>query len=304
VAETLWSFSESAFVDVDLPVGHPMYGAIMPIVVRRGTAWEVAGTAFVVGPHAALTAAHTVTAGGQSRVDEASLLFRGNRNEDGTVMGGLLPITSINVNSATDLALLTLLIPEINGESLRLTGLKLSFVEVSVGERCAVVGYTSGLRFDISDPPVMELSPVLHASAGEVRHVHQRGRDASFLRFPSFQLSAHAPHQMSGSPILGGPGQTKAVVGVLSSGFDLGDGGEPISYGSALWPAAGLRMTLRVDEDALQAAGVLTELIDGAGEFSLHDLARLGYVGADSSTEDVIVDKSSPDDWRVRLLPK
>jgi hypothetical protein len=118
--EALWSFEDTSYLNIDLPDGHLLYKAIMPIVVRRAETWEVAGTAFAIGPQAAMTAAHTLVFDSAARIDQAFLFSRGNIHEDGTITGGLLPIREVNTNG-TDLALLTLDVPTIDEELLRMS---------------------------------------------------------------------------------------------------------------------------------------------------------------------------------------
>ena len=92
---------------------------------------------------------------------------------------------------------------------------------------------------------------------------------------------------MSGSPIL--DASSGKVVGIVATGYDLEDSAEPLSYGSMLWPAAGLKAEV-VRQDGTEV------------EMSLLELARSGVTSCDDSTARVEVDKSNPD-WQISLFP-
>jgi hypothetical protein len=186
------------------------------------------------------------------------------------------------------LALLQVGLPLIDGALLRIATLPLSFAAPLPDETCLAVGYTATTNFEEEPHSVrLELTPSLHASRGRVVEIHHAGRDRAFLPFPVFQTTAHIPSQMSGSPILAGSGPDKRVVGVASTGYDVDPSAEPISYGSLLWPAAGLRMTTQQEQ--------------GPADVSLLELAHMGYVTADESIHAIELDTTDPDAWTVGL---
>jgi hypothetical protein len=91
VSELMFSFEDGPFVD--LPIGHPPQRGIMPIPIRRDDEWEVAGTAFAIGQHAALSPRHTLVDDDGARSDEANLLYIGGKNKDDGVnrLGRVVP---------------------------------------------------------------------------------------------------------------------------------------------------------------------------------------------------------------------
>jgi hypothetical protein len=281
---TEFSFNDDPFVDLPLEPGDPLQRAIMPIILRRGDVWEVAGTAFAIGPQLLFTAAHTLVDNGVVRGDEAYVLYVGGVNADGTLMGGPLPIEHVKANAGIDVALLQVRLPLIDGTMLALAVLEFSFAAPLPGEVCAVVGYTAGTRFqDLPTEARLDVTANLLASQGTVVELHHGGRDTVVLPFPVFRTTAQIRSQMSGSPIFAGSGSTKRVVGIAATSFELAEGDEHMSYGSLLWPAAALRMSTTGDVD----------------ELSLLDLAKLGYVRADHSIDRIDVDKSNPAAWTV-----
>lgn len=260
------SFDDAAFIDVlENTFPHVLQRGIMPILLHRHGAPQVAGTAFSIMPNVALTAAHVLVENGTLRGDPASLLYVGGTYADGGLMGGPLPIWQVNLDLATDLALLRYEMPELDGAPLRVKHLPLDFRGPAVGETCVAIGYTAGFEFeeDVQGASTLSIAPKLRASKGNIEEVHLEGRD-KMLPYPVFRTSAHIVEQMSGSPILsGGIGQHR-VTGIVTTSYQLDeDGSTPISYGSLLSPALPLHLTFRVDGRERELS--LREMIDRGG---------------------------------------
>jgi hypothetical protein len=283
-----WSFEAGALLDLPIDKPHPLQRSIMPVVLKRDGRWEVAGTAFVVGREVLLTAAHTIVEDGQCRGEEAYVLYVEGQYDDGNYIGGLLPIDRVNTNGFCDLAMLQVRLPLVGGVTpLNLPLLPMSFAPPAVGDPCAAIGYTAGMTFDGADDWLkLQLSPKMHATRGLVQELHHEGRDRSMLPFPVFRTSAEIKSQMSGSPILAGAGPEMRVTGVVATAYDVDPPDQPISYGSLLWPAAGLRLPF------LQGS----ELVDT----SLLELAEHGYVQV-AAADRVSVDKTNPEAWVVSV---
>lgn len=268
---------------------HPLQRTILPILVRREGSFEVAGTAFGVGPDVFLTATHTLVTDGKLRVDEAYLLFVGGTYADGSFMGGPVPIRKVNFIDSTDIALLWAPLPTVDGRSLRNGLIPLDLREPAIGAPCVAIGYTAGVKLDpgAARPPwTLTVTPKLNASEGTVEEILHEGRDRSFLRFPVLRMSARIDHQMSGSPILSGPEPGRhQCVGVVASAIDLGRSRTFTSYGSLVWPAAALRL-------AFDDAGSLRE-------YSLLELAEREFVFADYQ-DGVRVEENEVSGWSVR----
>jgi len=86
-------------------------------------------------------------------------------------------------------------------------------------------------------------------SEGEVREVFPLRRDRSFVRFPSFHISALCPPGTSGGPVLDAAGR---VCGVICTGWDMMEAAEDVSYVSTLWPA--MSIPIRDADGSLQPA--------------------------------------------------
>jgi hypothetical protein len=247
---------------------HPLQRVVMPILRRRGEHIDVVGTAFSVGRNLCLTATHTVKP--DETVDEAGVFYIHGSNDDGTVNGVFLPIYEVNAHlDQTDIALLTLEMPVVNGSLLQLQPLTLAFTPPPPGSPAAVVGYTATTDFEIIDEHTANLTlmPQLNASQGEVKEHDYHGTDTPLCTFPNFRVDAQVEHQMSGSPVFTTLGGETIVVGVAATGFDpLQDFPEPLAYASMLWPA-----------NALQAPfNSGTEI----KRITIHELSRMGWVEA------------------------
>lgn len=283
-----FGFADGEFPDLlEGHMPHPLQRAILPILLKRSGTFEVAGTAFIIGPRLALTATHTLVEGGAPRGDEPYLVFLGGENPDGSLMGGLLPIQKISLSADSDVALLRFDAPVLqNDEPIVRTALPISFLGPVVGDTCIAIGYTAGVTFDeapAEHPRVVTVNPKLRASRGVIEEIHEQQRDSFFLRFPVFRTNARFDSQMSGSPIFSGPANAKhRVVGVVTTGFDHGtESSAHTSHGSLLWPSAALHLPY----------------LDGEGREREHSLLELAYakqVDVDSTAE-LTVD----DEWRV-----
>jgi trypsin-like peptidase len=280
-----FGFQSGEFVDLlDGSVPHPLQRAIMPIVIRREGHLQIAGTAFAVGSALFLTAAHILRADRGLWGEEFYLLYIGGENADGSLLGGLLPISSVNFNDFADIALMRVMLPLLEDEPLRHSVLAGSFRSPDVGDHCVAIGYTAGLEIEIADDrEIVSVRPRLNASRGVVEQVHLARRDEAFLTFPVFQTSARFDFQMSGSPIFAGPIGRHVVRGLVATGFEHDPQTMETSYGSLLWPAAGLRDPATAGREH---------------EASLLDLAREGTVEFEG-TSAVDVDRSDEAIWQV-----
>jgi len=265
---------------------HPLQRAIMPIVLERNGRPEIVGTAFAIGSGTALTATHTLVDDGRPRGTNPGLLYIGGTHDGGNLLGGLLPILHLNFNATTDIALVRFELPLLNDEPLRHGVLSLSFESPAIDNRCLAVGYTAGFTFEPGEPlDKLSVSPKLHATKGVIQDLHHAGRDRTSLPFPVFLTDARFDSQMSGSPILSGGIGPVHVIGIVATGFEMGEGLPATSYGSLLWPAAGLRLPF-LDDTGAEA------------DKSLLEMAEAGWVKAESLGL-VSVDKSNSDAWTV-----
>lgn len=245
---------------------HALQRVVMPILRRRDTHIDVVGTAFSIGRNLCLTATHTVEP--DEEVDEAGVFYIHGANDDGTVNGVFLPVHEVTAHlNQTDIALLTLEMPIIDGQLLQLSPLRLSFAPPQPASPGAVIGYTAQTDFEIVDDNTANLTliPQLNASQGEVKEHDYLGTETPLCTFPNFRIDAQVEHQMSGSPVFCIQDGATVVTGVASTGFDpLQDFPEPLAYASMLWPAAALDSAFN----------------DGQGikRLTLLELAQLGWI--------------------------
>lgn len=266
---------------------HPLQRAIMPVVVTRAGVPRIEGTAFAIGAGIALTAAHVMSG---PQPEDVRLLYIEGTNEDDSLRGLPLPLYGWGKNDKTDVAVLQIRLPEIDGEQLVHGAVPISFIPPVLGSAALAIGYTAGFEFepgDADDPGTFSFSPRMNASQGTVQDVHLNGRDPVMIPFPAFQVDARFDHQMSGSPILAAaaPGLVR-VVGLVSTSMDTEDG-VPVSHGSLLWPAASLRLAFHHE------GGVRFQV-------SLLDLAQQGVLDIEG-TEHVEVEPAGGTAWTVHF---
>ncbi|MDP2451061.1 MAG: serine protease [Polaromonas sp.] len=156
-------------------------------------------------------------------------------------------LTNVWTASNTDIAVLRAIAHTDGTKSLKgvnTVGLDLS--SPPVGDRVVSYGFcksrgvlevdTQGVKLDIWGDPI--------TSVGEVREIHHQMRDPVLRNFPCFQVNARFEGGMSGGPIFSDAGQ---LCGVVCSGYALdADDSEAISYGSTLWPALCIPLTVDV----------------------------------------------------------
>lgn len=225
---------------LDRAYPHPLQQVVMPIVRRRGDQADVYGTAFSIGANLAMTATHVV--GPDEPIDELCLVHVPTYDSDPTPV--LLPVTEVTTNgSATDIAVLTFELPvRPPGRQIVLRRLRLGFGLAPKGSSCVILGYTHRPKMR-SREEVLAMRPQLNASEGTV--VDHYGERAANCAFPCYQIDGRADHQMSGGPILGEAADgMMAVRGVVSTGYQLMPGEDPLCFGSMLFPAAALRPNL------------------------------------------------------------
>ncbi len=83
---------------------------------------------------------------------------------------------------------------------------------------------------------------VLVYSAGIIKEIHENYRDTTRMKFPCFQTNARYDGGMSGGPIFN---LQEEVIGLVCSTLPAEDDSqEHISYGTLLWPALLIRLSI------------------------------------------------------------
>jgi S1-C subfamily serine protease len=146
------------------------------------------------------------------------------------------------------------------------------------GEMCAALGYSEMTTTATRDLGWKDTGPKLEfnfrACRGFVAEIFPRRRDASMVKFPSFQFDATDRPGMSGGPVVNGDG---SIIGIVSSGYDTGP-----SYATLIAMIAELKVDIMRendrDEEVLVADLIQTGII--------YNKARLNFSinGRDEST--------------------
>jgi hypothetical protein len=214
-------------------------GALLAVGFWDGARLDIHGTAAVVAPGLAVTAAHVI----RSRLAElgagtVTLMCIGVRGEG---IFDAWKLRSVTVDHG-DIAWLSLELCSAIGESWRFSTVAMTTRAPRVGEELTVVGF----RFETSDnwmeapnalPP---LAGRLIAAAGEVQNVYPRQRDGVMVRFPAVEVACGSLGGMSGGAVLDEQG---LLVGILSTGFDTDAGDGPIY---AAWIISALHLEVNI----------------------------------------------------------
>jgi S1-C subfamily serine protease len=120
------------------------------------------------------------------------------------------------------------------------------------------LGYEKG-EWEFSEDGFQTLSQTFSASTGFAGVTHPAGRDKVLMPTPCFQTSAPFRSGMSGGPVIGADG---SVMGVVSTGFDLGEGEGPISYATPVAPSMGISRKA-IDASAEEATQFLWDFAAG-----------------------------------------
>jgi hypothetical protein len=252
--------------------------AVMPVLVRTDDNIKCLGTAFTVSNLGVMiTAWHVVKDANELRHPDEPLYVHYVASGAGYDLGpegeiaDLLPITRVSYRPEFDLAVLQVLLGEVNGKPIRFPAHKISPACPPVGERVLTLGYS---RFDShrsesdkSDQLAYEAQQNFSASGGEVTDVHPTGRDRVMLPFPSFETDCRYDGGMSGGPVIAS--SNGAVCGVVCSGIALSDDYEGhTSYASAIAPALALDVLVKTEEGEEKVVTLL-------------EMARSGHLAAD-----------------------
>jgi hypothetical protein len=166
-------------------------------------------------------------------------------SDDGksALLGGFIPMTTANTISGIDIALMHLNLPvhTDTGEFIPCPAQQLRLDFPKEGDRLIALGYEMG-EWTFDDRGVHTLSQTFTASTGFVAAVHPTGRDKVVMPTPCFQTSAPFRSGMSGGPVIAEDGR---VLGVVSTGFEVAEGEEPISYASPLALSMGISLQAR-----------------------------------------------------------
>ena len=246
---------------------HLFLGAILAVSFPDARYNNVLGSAIMVAPGIAITAAHVL----QQCLDDVM------SENCGTVCWGLdgdrmdiwrIRHVTFGAPGSSDLAVLSLELSSAIPEDRTFNFASISTRTPALGEPLILLGYRQ------SDDPEQsperdhrQIEARMFMSSGNVAEHHPRGRDQLLLPGPCLQVDCHTVGGMSGGPVFDEQGW---LVGILSSGLDGGP-----SWVSQVWPALcwGVR-------DGWPAAAM-------AGDRRLLDLDRLVSIDRREALSDV-----------------
>jgi hypothetical protein len=224
----------------------------MPVVVVRGDSFECIGTAFSIANFGAmLTAKHVIEEAKQRSENENTLIAvlyvaEGIGHQVPDLLGGPLPITHAYLSGSTDLAVLQVQLPLVDGKPLDFPALRLSPGVPTLGTSTMTLGYNRFEARSLSqgpERPAFELASHFSASAGKILQIYPRGRDSVMAPFPCFEVGGRFDAGMSGGPVVSA--STGDVCGIVLTGFDKGKGTDnDTSFGSLLAPAFDLGVVI------------------------------------------------------------
>lgn len=208
-------FGSSVFID-------DLGGALMSVQIFYDDHIYLTGTAFMVLPGLAITAAH-VFEDFVDVLDKSAKIFLVGRNGL-----QLRPWAVAKIHYAQDVALIEIEPKFETGDNFKSTYLELTARLPSIGEQVLGLGIISE-KTSYSGDEVLAVSQV--ASAGPVIDWLEKVGSG---RGPTIICDFFGPHGMSGGPIFDKNGR---VFGILSSAIGERAGEEFICFVPALWPA-------------------------------------------------------------------
>ena len=146
------------------------------------------------------------------------------------------------------------------------------------GQRCAALGYSDMKLGEWQlEGEALTATTTLEprVSQGKIVEIHNRGRDRAVLPHPCFQIDTHFAGGMSGGPVVR---QDGAVIGIVSTGIDLADGDEHLSYGYASLIATLYTLLVPRAVDEVSPEGRFADLVN-RNEIAMHGKQTVSVVG-------------------------
>lgn len=235
--EPIW-FSTSDATDIPQGVTNWTFfeGALLMVFVRTAEEDVVVGTAAVIAPGLAISAAHVLTDYlAQILAGAASLICIGPRSV-GLDFWRVRRLSTCDTDD--DVAYLSLELASAIPPQWRLRTIALTTRAPRNGETLHVVGF----KFPTvrREPGGFRAFGNLYFAAGPVAAVYPIRRDALLLPYPCIEIACGSLNGMSGGAVLDGRGR---LVGVISRGWETDDGQGP-SY--AAWIVGALNRSVEI----------------------------------------------------------
>jgi len=240
VSPVVFGASDAKMVPDDVKNWDFFDGALLAVGFgRNGEHVALHGTAVMIAPGLAVTAAHVVRefASELARGDLAALCI-GVRPQETCDVWRLRSVSMVS-EADSDIAWLSLELCSEITDDWYFSTIAMTTRTPKVGERLTIVGF----RFEeglMAGNDCVSASPGrLLAASGEVIAVHN-GRDRLLLPFPAVEIACGSHGAMSGGAVLDGEG---LLLGVISRGWEIEDNEGP-TY--AAWIPAALGMKVEV----------------------------------------------------------
>lgn len=246
--------------------------SVFPVVLVKDDRVRSIGTCFAISNHGlCLTAKHViddVPSIGNEReriVDGALgiLYISPDAPKDGSaeLLGGFIAMSKAYTVADMDIAVMHVNLPvdTATGDFIMFPAQPLRLNFPKSGERLLALGYEKG-EWTADGPGTHSLSQTFTASTGFASTVHPAGRDRVLLPTACFQTSVPFRSGMSGGPVIAA--EDGRVLGVVSTGFELGEEGEPISFATPLAPAMGISLQGR-GASGIEETHFLWDFVEG-----------------------------------------
>lgn len=250
-------------------------GAVLAVVIGDKSERQIIGTACMIAPGLAVTAAHIFTDVIESiRTGELGISCFGIATDSGEFWR----VTHVCYASGEEIAFLSIAKASIHDASRPMRTFDLSTRAPRVGEVVTMIGF----RFTESGQLGSDAYAIvghMYAVNGAVRNVYPHRRDNSIMPFPVIEVDCGSVGGMSGGALLDGEG---LLLGVTSRGLETDDGLGP-TY--AAWIIGGLnrRVTISWPKGLYPPNSHLLDLnprllrIQGREHIQIHDGTSYTY---------------------------
>lgn len=221
--------------------------------IHRGKS-HVWGSAALVAPGIALTAAHVVTElkdAGHLDGPDVALLFGGVRRGATTMWVA----RHVTVVGQTDLAIVSLDLRSRIPRDRTIRVLEMTTRLPGVGEAVMAAGFCAGQEAFDNGPKSSAVNGRMLRTVGQVIAVHQDGRDRVMAPYPCVEIAMAARGGMSGGPVFDREGR---LFGLISTSLD----DQPYAVVSLIWPALGVSFPTAWPKGLYASS---TNLIDASG---------------------------------------
>ncbi len=213
-------------------------GAVLGVVIGEPARQQVLGTACVIAPGLAVTAAH-VFDGLQQDLSEGTLSI--SCFGIGSEVADFWRVTSIAYEASSEVAFLALARASAIAPNRPLRQFRLTTRRPAIGETLTFIGFRFPLVAALLDSDGTNFVGELLTSCGPTSQVYETKRDHLLINFPAIEVECGAVGGMSGGALLDKDGY---LMGVTSKSMETEDGRGP-AY--AAWILAGLNFRVNVE---------------------------------------------------------